>query len=224
MRNSIFSTSSSDNAFFRFFCGIWICVLLLVCLPSAAHAVRLFGSKEERHDNLKSFPKWTGVLDRYFSDRKLDNRSCTETEFNQCHLQEWKAFLRTLEGKDELTQAREVNQYMNAVKYIIDPINWGVPDYWATPKQFFVKNGDCEDYAISKYMSLRALGFSTDNMRIVVLNDLNLGVLHAVLAVYMNDNVYILDNQIKHMLPSRRIIHYKPVYSINEKYWWRHGY
>ena len=40
--------------------------------------------------------------------------------------------------------------------------------------------------------------------------------------VYMDDHVAILDNQIKIVVDSRKIRHYEPVYSINEKAWWRH--
>ncbi|NDF12807.1 MAG: hypothetical protein EB060_08380 [Proteobacteria bacterium] len=210
-----------SNTAGRIICA-WVCILCFLLIANPLYAARLFGSSEERHENLKSFPKWTGVLDRYFSDRKLEDKPCSETKFNQCHLQEWKAFLKTLEGKDIMVQMREVNSYMNAHAYVIDPVNWGVPDYWASPKQFLIKDGDCEDYAIAKYMSLRALGFPPSKMRIVVLNDMNLNALHAILAVYINDDIYILDNQIKQVTPSRRIVHYKPVYSINEDYWWRH--
>ena len=46
--------------------------------------------------------------------------------------------------------------------------------------------GVCEDYAISKYISLLILRFNPDHMRIVVRQDLNLKILHAVLVVYLN--------------------------------------
>jgi predicted transglutaminase-like cysteine proteinase len=71
-------------------------------------------------------------------------------------------------------------------------------------------------------MALKYLGFNPDKMRIVAVKDMNLRVGHAILAVYVEDKIFILDNQIKVVVDSRRIHHYKPVYSINEKYWWRH--
>ena len=116
-----------------------------------------------------------------------------------------------------------VNHFLNKKDYIVDPINWGLKDYWATPRQFNRKNGDCEDYAIAKYLSLKALGIPEMQMRIVVLNDLNLELLHAVLAVYdTTGNIYILDNQIPHVMKHNDIHHYEPVYSINEHLWWKH--
>ena len=95
-------------------------------------------------------------------------------------------------------------------------------DYWATPKQFFDRNGDCEDYAISKYISLRNLGLPVEDMRIVVLNDLNLKIAHAMLVVYLDGEALVLDNQITQVINARRIRHYKPIYSINERNWWLH--
>ena len=111
---------------------------------------------------------------------------------------------------------------MNRSPYIIDPINYGVPDYWATPVQFFVKDGDCEDYAITKYLSLRSLGWPAEKMRIVVLQDMNLNIAHAVLVVQLNGKGYVLDNQISQLVTDDQILHYRPIYSINENAWWLH--
>ena len=58
--------------------------------------------------------------------------------------------------------------------------------------------------------------------RLAAVKDLNLKVGHAILAVYHDDRIDILDNQIKIVVDSRKIRHYEPVYSINEKAWWRH--
>lgn len=182
----------------------------------------LFGYKEVRSSNLSPFPKWTGTLDRYFKERKLEEGACDETSFNKCHLQDWKRFLATLEGRDRMAQLREVNAYMNRAPYIVDPINYGVPDYWATPRQFFIKDGDCEDYGIAKYLSMRALGMPTKPMRIVVLFDENLRLAHAVLAVYMDGTIWIADNQISQVIEHSRIRHYRPIYSVNENAWWMH--
>ncbi|MBL6934968.1 MAG: transglutaminase-like cysteine peptidase [Alphaproteobacteria bacterium] len=184
--------------------------------------IPLFGTKEVRSANLKPFPKWTGVIDRYFSDANVKKGSCEKTKFNKCHLKAWKSFLKKIEGKDRKTQIKKVNDFMNRAKYIVDTKNYQQPDYWATPGQFFNKNGDCEDYAIAKYMSLRALGFGNEDMRIVVLQDLNLKIPHAVLAVYTDNGPVLLDNQIPQVIPAKSVFHYKPVYSMNENFWWLH--
>jgi len=111
---------------------------------------------------------------------------------------------------------------MNARADILDLVNWGVEDYWATPGQCLQRNGDCEDYAIAKYMSRRALGVPPEAMRIVVLKDRNLGIGHAVLAVTLGADTPIFDNQISTVVRHLRIRHYRPIYSINETAWWLH--
>lgn len=71
-------------------------------------------------------------------------------------------------------------------------------------------------------MSLRALGWDNDHMRIVVLKDLNLDIAHAVLVVYRDGLAWVLDNQIGEVVAADRIRHYRPYYSINEDSWWLH--
>ena len=64
--------------------------------------------------------------------------------------------------------------------------------------------------------------FAKEDMRIVVLQDLNLKVAHAVLVVYIDGKALVLDNQITKVVESKRIKHYKPIFSINEGAWWLH--
>ena len=189
---------------------------------AAATTPSLFGSHEVKSSKLFLFPKWRGALSRHFNEAKLPDAACTETAFNRCHLRQWKKFLRGLGGIDRISQIKAVNHFFNRHPYIIDPKNYGVPDYWATPFQFLTRDGDCEDYAITKYFSLRSLGFSAESMRIVVLQDLNLNTAHAILVVYMGKKALVLDNQVATVVDASSILHYRPIYSINEKHWWLH--
>lgn len=182
----------------------------------------LFGSREVRSSKLSLFPKWRGALSRHFDESKLPDAPCAETTFNRCHLREWKGFLAGLRGANPLEQIEAVNQYLNRRRYILDPRNYGVPDYWATPNQFLSRNGDCEDYAIAKYFSLRSLGIEPNAMRIVVLQDLNLQIAHAVLVVYFGGRTLVLDNQVSTVVDAQAIHHYRAIYSINEQHWWLH--
>jgi predicted transglutaminase-like cysteine proteinase len=54
------------------------------------------------------------------------------------------------------------------------------------------------------------------------LNDLNLGLGHAILVVYVEGTPMVLDNQIQKVVPASSIKHYKPVYSVNDTGWWLH--
>jgi predicted transglutaminase-like cysteine proteinase len=203
-----------------------VLLVLLACIslssPAfAADDAKIFGYNESFSSNLRPFPKWTGMLKRNQSD-KNGQKGCTATKFEKCDLKEWESFLQKNKTKSFEQKLKSVNNEMNKSTYILDIINWGIEDYWETPLQFFIRDGDCEDFAIAKYMSLKRLGVPEEKMRIVVLQDLNLNVVHAVLAVYNNDKAYILDNQIKQVYPHQKILHYQPVYSINEQGWWRH--
>lgn len=202
-------------------------VLMMVSVLFSAPMARAsqgtaFGFDEKRSDNLAPFSKWSGVLARYTAEQKRELDPCSSGLFTNCDLQEWRKFVGELKGVDKMAQLDAVNKYMNRAPYIIDPVNYGVPDYWATPVQFFVKDGDCEDYAITKYLSLRALGWPLEDMRIVVLQDTNLNIAHAILLVKFKGKSYVLDNQINQLVTDDKIRHYRPIYSINEKSWWLH--
>ena len=202
-----------------------VCGLVLSGGASAATAPaypKLFGTSEKRSQNLKPFPKWTGVMARYFEDSGMPEGSCDDVTLNICHVAYWGNFIAKLATASPLEQLDGINRYMNEATYITDPRNYRKKDYWATPKQFFDRDGDCEDYAIAKFTALRALGWDNDHMRIVVLQDLNLGIAHAVLVVYVEGVAWVLDNQIDDIIRADRILHYRPYYSINEDGWWLH--
>ena len=209
------------------FLRVLAAILCMAVPASAAEQIAmartgLFGSTEVRSTSLNVLPKWTGVLSRYFDEKKLADAPCTASAFNRCHLRDWGRFIDSIRGLDARRQVAEVNRYMNQKRYVIDPVNYGVPDYWATPLQFLTKNGDCEDYAIAKFFSLRALGFDNDMLRILVVDDLNLQVAHAVLVVYLDGVPSILDNQVPQVVRVDAIRHYRPIFSVNESYWWFH--
>ena len=105
---------------------------------------------------------------------------------------------------------------------MLDLENYGLDDYWASPKQFFHNDGDCEDFAIIKMMSLKQLGFDAAKMRVVVVQDTNQRIAHAVMSIDNGSDILILDNQVQEVMSHRNIFHYVPVFSVNEENWWMH--
>ncbi len=194
--------------------------IALLFAPSPAHA-ELFGKQETPYTDLRPFPKWTGMLERYFRELGQREGDCASPDFNRCHYDEWMAFVESMKSRTPDRQLAEINTFFNRRRYIVDPINWGVADYWETPGQFFSKNGDCEDYAIAKYMTLRDLGWPVSAMRVVVVQDMNLNLVHAILAVDTDGKRVILDNQLAVLVEPKRIKHYRPIYAVNEDGWWR---
>ncbi len=193
----------------------------MVFIPNIAMAnISLFGYSEISSDNLSPFTKWQGMLERHPAHLDVMKQACDQHE--ECDWQHWQRFLASVRVKPISEKLSSINQFMNEKAYILDMVNWGVTDYWETLHEFFLKDGDCEDYAIAKYMSLKEVGVSPQNMRIVVLQDTNLDLLHSVLAVYDAGNIYVLDNQVPEVMEHTKIRHYTPIYSINEHRWWRH--
>ncbi len=195
----------------------------------AKAAPSFFNTVEVRSSNMKAFKKWRAALSRYQKEKKskIKKLSCDAKRLNICDYGDWAKFIDSLKGQSQFAQLKAVNGRMNKAKYITDDANWGRKDYWATPGEFMTRFGDCEDYAIVKYLSLLQLGFKNSQMRVVAVKDLNLKVGHAILMVTVKDNkkrdrFLVLDNQIKKIVEAKTIRHYQPVFSINAKYWWRH--
>lgn len=178
------------------------------------HKPKLFGSTEIRANDLSAFTKWTTVMTRF--EQQM------QTAGTNMQMQAWKAKLQSLKNSSPRDQIAAVNDYVNLVRYVEDSQNYGVSDKWATPVEFFAKGGDCEDFAIAKYASLRALGFSTDQLRIAIVQDKIKNIPHAILIVYTEQGTYVLDNQDKRLRSSAEVTRYKPVFSINATHWWLH--
>lgn len=115
-----------------------------------------------------------------------------------------------------------VNRAVNRVTYRDDAENWGRIDYWAAPEEFFVRGGDCEDYAIAKYHSLKGLGFPVEELRLLILWDHQRAIAHAVLAVGPSGAQLVLDNVRDDVLPLAALPHYQIHYSLNEETVLRH--
>lgn len=178
----------------------------------------LFGYKESVRTNLDLFPQWLSVLERHIK-QDVPEGNCNSHTLNKCRVRQWYDFLRSIRKLPRLEQIRRVNAYANRKEYVLDIENYGVEDYWAIPKEFLYNAGDCEDYAITKMLSLKFLGFDPARMRIVVLQDTNLRMPHAILAVDYKHQTLILDNQIPEVVPDKYIVHYVPIYSVTEKSW-----
>lgn len=174
----------------------------------------LFGTGEKRSGDLSAFTKWSDMFNRFDRDSR--------TQEGAAVMASWKANLETMRGLPLDEMADRVNNMANKVKYIGDNKNWGKSDYWETPVEFFTRGGDCEDFAITKYTSLRALGVPDDRMRIAIVKDMEKNLPHAILIVYGDKGTYVLDNQIKTMRSTESIRHYKPIFSINRTAWWLH--
>ena len=115
-------------------------------------------------------------------------------------------------------QLKLVNSFFNRVRFISDIRHWGEEDYWATPIELLTTNGgDCEDFSIAKYLTLRTMGVPDEQLRIVYVKALDLNQAHMVLAWYETPSSVplVLDNLINEIKPATQRTDLEPVYSFN---------
>jgi predicted transglutaminase-like cysteine proteinase len=118
-----------------------------------------------------------------------------------------------------------VNDFINTNIFFEDDISvWGVSDYWATPLEMIGQGrGDCEDFSIIKYVSLRMAGIPSAKLRLVYAKARLNGeagpvwVAHMVLAYYAAPDAepLILDNLDGRIVPASRRPDLQPVFSFN---------
>lgn len=123
-------------------------------------------------------------------------------------------------GRDRLEL---VNRRINAaIRYTSDIAQWRKPDVWSAPLNIDNKGsfdtglGDCEDYAIAKYVALRLAGVAAANLRLLLVRDRLAGLDHAVLAVRDDDHWLILDNRWARLLEDRELKQFMPLYALND--------
>src|SRR3954453_10889835 len=142
--------------------------------------------------------KWRDV-ERKLDDERVQLALC-EGDRERCASPAALQFLaivdnaRAREGRARLG---EINRAINlAIRPMSDQAQCGELDVWASPLVTFAHGaGDCEDYAIAKFVALNQAGVSADDLRIVIVRDSLRGEDHAVLAARLNEHWLLLDNR-----------------------------
>jgi predicted transglutaminase-like cysteine proteinase len=135
----------------------------------------------------------------------------------------WNALLLELDGQDIKEQLYRVNRFFNRQAFVDDIEHWNKKDYWATPIEFIATGGgDCEDFSIAKYFSMRALGVPAAKLRLMYVKAIRYDMAHMVLAYYDKPNAIplVLDNLNKKILPANIRRDLLPVYSFNGEGLW----
>lgn len=189
--------------------------------PEAAAHPAIFGAREIYSPDLSAFVKWTGMLERFAREEREEPR-CAPGAAADCAPDEWRELISELRGFGLRAKLDRVNAAVNRHPYVASMRNWGESNRWETPFEFLRRGGQCQDYAIAKYLLLREAGVPAAQLRIVVLHDTRLGLDHAVTVAYVEGRVLLLDNQLANVVTADSIHHYQPYYSINEEGWWLH--
>lgn len=188
-----------------------------------SQGLALFGSTEFRSGKLAGLPQWSRILRAMAKEGKAFRRCAADAQ--QCRTPQqksWRTIITRASGLSRADQLKAVNQFFNRWPYKLDMEVYRRREYWATPAEFLAHSGDCEDYSIAKYFALRQLGFSKDQLRIVVLWDEIRGLGHAVLSYHGNNDILILDSLSNFIVTHKRYKHYIPQVSMNESTRWAH--
>ena len=162
--------------------------------------------------------KWLGV-ERELADEREVLKICKENRAS-CQSRPALEFLaivdsgRTLEGRARLG---EINRALNLkVKAMSDLALYGAEDVWSPPLATLeIGAGDCEDYALAKFVALQEAGVSPDDLRIVILRDDIREEDHAVVAARLDGNWLMLDNRHMAMIEDHHVRDYHPVFLID---------
>lgn len=135
----------------------------------------------------------------------------------------WRNMVENSQDVSELDKLDRVNDFFNQLYFVDDIDLWGQKDYWATPLEFLgAAAGDCEDFSIAKYFSLRELGIDDKKLRLVYVKAIRLDQFHMVVAYYPtpSSEPVLLDNldpEIKRASLRRDLL---PIYSFNGSRLW----
>ena len=141
---------------------------------------------------------------------------------NQCSSPAALRFLNLLDSARDMpmrVKIATINRSINSqIRYVSDLKQHGVIDLWSAPLATFTGGeGDCEDYAIAKYVALRELGVNADDLRLLLVRDRAVGQDHAVLGVRHDGRWLVLDNRHSLLLDMTEVRQFTPLFAIDQE-------
>lgn len=141
---------------------------------------------------------------------------------------QWLALITQLRGTDISSQLSGVNDFFNNhVRWLDDTSIWGTSDYWATPAETLGRRvGDCEDFSIAKYITLKELGIPNERLRMVYVRARvgrsAISQAHMVLGYYATpaSEPLILDNLARSIERAGQRTDLDPLFSFNDSGLW----
>ena len=162
--------------------------------------------------------KWQGVQ-RRLEDEMVQLALC-EGDRERCASPAALQFLAIVEAakaRDGRARLGEVNRAVNfAIRPMSDLAQYGEIDVWSSPLASLTRGaGDCEDYAIAKFVALSRAGIPADDLRIVIMRDTIRGEDHAVAAARLDGHWLTLDNRRLAMIEDAQVRNYQPTFVID---------
>lgn len=145
----------------------------------------------------------------------------------------WRQLVVDSRDRTEMEKLARVNDFFNRNLQFADDVDaWGMVDYWASPVEFIQHGmGDCEDFAIAKYFTLREIGVPERKLRLTYVRAVvggpssRISVEHMVLAYYDTTSAepLVLDSLISEIRPAGLRKDLLPVISFNGQGMWASG-
>jgi predicted transglutaminase-like cysteine proteinase len=111
----------------------------------------------------------------------------------------------------------EINRAINLdIRPVSNVAQYGAAPLWPTPLMTFAVNaGDCKDYAVAKFVALRELGFSADDLRIIIVHIRGSAEYHALTAVRYDSHWFVLDNRTSTIKRDNDVAEYEPMFVVD---------
>jgi predicted transglutaminase-like cysteine proteinase len=128
------------------------------------------------------------------------------------------AIVDTGRARDGRARFGEINRAINlSIRATSDLAVYGAMDVWNSPLATFAHGtGDCEDYAIAKFVALRQAGVPAQDLRIIIMRGIFHGDDHAVTAARLNGHWLMLDNRRMAMVEDAYVRNYRPLFVMDE--------
>lgn len=133
-------------------------------------------------------------------------------------LNQWVELIRNDQSTTDMEKLTKVNSFFNKLEFVDDLLHWGEKDYWATPIEFLASDGgDCEDFSLAKYFTLKVLGVDEKKLNLTYVKALDINQAHMVLTYFEKPGQVplVLDNLVKDIKPASQRSDLLPVYSFN---------
>jgi predicted transglutaminase-like cysteine proteinase len=122
------------------------------------------------------------------------------------------------QSHDGLARIGVINRAVNsAIVPTSDMRQWGVADHWSPPLETLTaRRGDCEDYAIAKYVALIDAGVAKEDVKLVIVRKRLPEEEHAVVAARVDGVWLILDNRTLALAPVGEVRAATPLFVLDD--------
>ncbi len=184
-----------------------------------ALAALLFAGQQIKEHLSIEFPLLEQEVEKHYGAQRASHVAALETT------------LLELKNKSVKDQLLGVNAFFaEHIQYATDDVVFKQKDYWATPSELIGNSrGDCEDYAIAKYVSLLHLGIDSAKLRLIYvkakIGRSRVTQAHMVLGYYdsPSSDPLVLDSLVSNVLPGSQRTDLIPVFSFNDSGIWQPG-